>query len=329
MPPQIDDETAAALDPVLSAMETARLDIVGQVKVRARWRVPLCIAGGVLFWAFGEDGRGPLEFVLKVGFGYLLGDFWASYALSEQYRRLYKDKVLPQLAARFGALTYQAVRHLDMSKLRDEKIFPEYDRVIAEDELVGIYHGLAVSIVELKLEAGSGKSCRTVFNGLLAEVELPRRLRGDTAVLPDGGPLGNFRDWIAQGSRERVRLEDPRFEAAYQVWATDQIMARALLTPAFLERFLSLAELSSIGKPLALARDERLLLILPSYGKNLFEPPSYRLPTAGRTALAELERDIAAVLAVADAVIDLDYAARAVAADHVGSQVLQHMEGLA
>jgi hypothetical protein len=208
-----------------------------------------------------------------------------------------------------------------MSRLRDEKIFRDFDRIIAEDELVGIYRGLAVSIVELKLELGSGKSRRTVFNGLLAEVELPRQLQGDTAVLTDGGAFGNLRDWAARGGRERVRLEDPRFEAAYQVWATDQISARALLTPTFMERFLRIAELPGFGAPLALARDERLLLVLPSSGKNLFEPPSYRWPTAGRTALAELDRDIAAVLAVADAVIDLDYSARGIAAHPLGTVV--------
>ena len=45
-------------------------------------------------------------------------------------------------------------------------------------------------------------------------------------------------------------------------------------------------------------------------GRNLFEPPSYSKPAAAREALAQLHDDIEAVLRAADAVIDLDQAAR-------------------
>jgi hypothetical protein len=44
-----------------------------------------------------------------------------------------------------------------------------------------------------------------------------------------------------------------------------------------------------------------------SSGRNLFEPPSFQKPAANREALMQLRKDIAAVLAAADAVIDLDH----------------------
>jgi hypothetical protein len=78
-----------------------------------------------------------------------------------------------------------------------------------------------------------------------------------------------------------------------------------------MERFLAFAGAGHFGAPAALVQDNRLLMALETMGgRDLFEPPSYRKPAAGREALTQLHDDIASVLKAADAVIDLDQAAR-------------------
>jgi hypothetical protein len=224
---------------------------------------------------------------------------------------MYKDQVLPRLAARFGALGYRRPVGMDVATLRQRRLFDALDAVVAEDEIYGERHGLPISIVELRLTRGSGKNERTVFEGLLAEVGLPRNLTGSTLVIAEGGAFGNLPGRFRLGGGERVRLEDPRFEQRYEFYATDQIAARALLTPAFMERLLALGARSHFDPPTAVAEDNRLLLALPGAdGKDLFEPPSWRKPAASRAALIELSEDIEAVLQAADAVIDLDHFAR-------------------
>jgi hypothetical protein len=69
------------------------------------------------------------------------------------------------------------------------------------------------------------------------------------------------------------------------------------------------------GRPLVAARDNRLTLIIPRYGRDHFLAPGFRKAAASCASVIALYDDIARVLAVADAVIDLDQAARAVAAD--------------
>jgi hypothetical protein len=107
---------------------------------------------------------------------------------------------------------------------------------------------------------------------------------------------------------ERVLLEHPEFVRRYEVYSSDQIEARALLTPAFMERFTALAASSGFALPGALAEGNRLVVALPkSMGtRDLFEPPAYWKPAGGR-ALVGLERDIRAVLDVADTVVALDF----------------------
>lgn len=306
-----------SLAPVLAALEATRVDMVRQIKARQVSRIPLGAGAGLLFWIFTQFGKDPssiFDLFLFVGAGGFGGHVWASYKLSERYRRLYKERVLPQLAAQFGALSYRPAVMPDMGVLQEQYIFRDYDRVVAEDELFGTYRGLALSIVDLRLTKEAGESRQTIFDGLLTRIDLPRPLKGTTAVVADEGLFGNFRARMGAHGRERVRIEDPRFEQVYEVYGTDQIASRALLTPAFMERFLALNSLLGFGRPLALAQDNRLLIALPRAGAGrLFEPPNYREPAANRDALSKLYHDIRTVLDAADAVIDLDQAARAVA----------------
>lgn len=307
-------ELDADLAPVLARLETTRVDMAAEIDRRMRLRLPAGLAAGVLFWAwtqvYGEaPGLIPLALLSVIGAG--AGWAWAAAALSERYRRMYKSEVLPRLAASLGALEYRAATRPDASALRDQRLFPRFDRVDAEDEIVGSYHGVAISIMEVALVDTKPENDRKVFDGLLVRLTLPRTLDGTTAVIADTGLLGALRDLMGGSALQRVRLEDARFEDVYQVYGTDQIAARALLTPAFMERFLSLGERTGFMRPLALAQGNRLTITLAKQGyDNLFEPPDYRRPAGSRAALAKLHDDLQAVLRVAEAVIDLDQSLR-------------------
>lgn len=303
----------ATLEEVLAGLETARRETLARINRAAFWRVPLGIGLALGLWTWSQTTRDPADgedliaFVIAGGAG---GYFWAAWQLSEAYRRLYKSQVLPRIAARFGSLTWRRAEP-PLDDFRRHRLFPEWDRATAEDEIFGDYRGMPLSIVELTLTRGSGKRKRTVFRGVTCAVTLPRGLAGVTVVVPDRGMLGNLAERLRGGPCEPVRLEDPVFEKAYEVYASDQIAARALLTPAFMERFMSFAASGRFGAPVALVQENRLLLALASQtGHDLFEPPSYLKPAAARDAVVQLHDDIEAVLRAADAVIDLDQAAR-------------------
>lgn len=298
------------LAPSLTELEAIRVDTLRQVNVRLLTRVPCGLATAFGLWLFSQLGRDPgtlfnlLEFM---GLGGAIGWYWASRRLSDTYARRYKDRVLPKLAAQFGSLSYRRAIQPDLRLLRAQRIFREFDTAVAEDEIYGTYRGLPLNIVELKLTSGSGKEEREEFNGLVLTVELPRRLSGSTAVIADNGALGNFTDRFTGGGAKRVGLEDPSFEKVYEVYGTDQVEARALLTPTFMERFLTLGERPGFLRPLAVADGNRLTIALPQIGgRNLFEAPNYREPAASRSALERLYGDIRAVIGSADSVIDLD-----------------------
>jgi hypothetical protein len=305
------------LKDVLAELEATRLDIVRKVNARAMVRVPLCIAAGVgvlVLGALNEKGKsdddlfGSISMLVVAG---MMGYVWASGALSNQYAKLYKSRVLPRLAAQYGDITYRPAILPDLAAMKRERLFRDYDDVTAEDQLAGVHRGLNVVITEATLTEQKGKERRTEFSGLLIEVELPKRLQGVTAVIADLGAVGNWRDRMLGNGRQRVILEDPVFERVYEVYGSDQVEARYLLNPAFMERLLALGA-GTGDRPLVLAENSKLTIALPRPGgRSLFAVPSFTRPAASRDSLVKLDADIRALLEAADAVIALDNPARA------------------
>lgn len=121
---------------------------------------------------------------------------------------------------------------------------------------------------------------------------------------------------LAGSEMEPVQLEHQEFEERYDVHSTDQVEARALLTPAFMERFVALASKSHFALPGAIADGNRFVVAMPKrFGMHdLFEPPAYWQPSDGR-ALSALQGDIRTVLDFAETIMRLDFWAQGRLAD--------------
>ncbi len=95
---------------------------------------------------------------------------------------------------------------------------------------------------ETHLELNRSKDTSiTAFEGIIITLSMNKEFNGKTILKKDFGTMGN---WTKKKNidLERVRLEDPRFERFFEVYSSDQIEARYLLTPAFMDRLLQLIE---------------------------------------------------------------------------------------
>jgi hypothetical protein len=102
----------------------------------------------------------------------------------------------------------------------------------------------------------SGKSRRlvTTFQGIVMGYQFARPFSATTTVMRD---MSIFNAFGAMGAKwgsnlERVRLVDPRFEEAFEVYSSDQVEARYLVHPVFCERLIEM-ERAFHGKNLRLA----------------------------------------------------------------------------
>ncbi len=172
-----------------------------------------------------------------------------------------------------------------------------FNRSHFEDEVSGNYNGLIFSLVDAHLKDKQDKTTRTVFHGLLAAFEMTKSFHGRTLVLRDGGIIGNFLGGIGQ-NLERVKLEDPRFESTYEVYASDQIEARYLLTPAFMERVLLLEQ--RLGCRVRLAFDRNSLLMSIELNRDAFNIGNLDTPLADRMRMEAIVTDLMMIFDVVE-----------------------------
>ncbi len=194
----------------------------------------------------------------------------------KRYRGRIKRDIFPKILSFLGDYDFNAVCDRSIDHYSRWGIVPHHDREDSEDQIRGSHNGVDIELFETKLQQRrrSGKRTYyvTVFKGVAVSLTMHKRFHGKTIVVRDKGGVFN---WIkdAVSGLERVALEDPQFEKQFEVYSSDQIEARYLLTTAFMDRLLGLRE-SLGGKSLECSFYDRSLLMMIAVDRNLFEPGS-------------------------------------------------------
>ena len=160
------------------------------------------------------------------GFGYL--------PLAAVAKRA-KASVLAALCAPLG-IAYQAdgKEAPSFATFLSLHLLPRYDDRTFQDFFTGRRADVDFALCEASLHQGSGKNRRLVFQGQLFRLATPRRLASTTVVLRNtGGWLNRFE---CPSGLKPVGLEDPTFTKVFCVFGSDQVEAREILTPTFMER---------------------------------------------------------------------------------------------
>lgn len=163
------------------------------------------------------------------------------------YAQSVKVEIVKPLSKFFG-LEYKPEGSSEiLHQAKDAKILPSYNRGGAEDAFVGEVKGTTYEFTEahLKYESGSGKnsSTRPVFDGCIMRFKLPYSVSEDLLILSDAGLFNKLKDKTkAFSGMQHIALEDPVFEKMYQAYGRDQIEARRVLTPLFMQVLADLKE---------------------------------------------------------------------------------------
>ena len=107
------------------------------------------------------------------------------------------------------------------------------------------------------LRGGGRRRPGATFQGQIFALTFPRPFQGTTVLLRQAGWQTRFQ---RPTGLEVVGLEDPRFDAIWIAFGDDQVETRAVLTPAFMERLVSL-ESACAGRDIRCAFCEGQLMI--------------------------------------------------------------------
>jgi hypothetical protein len=274
--PTVDALMAGGLSQWLESQTAMRQE----AKAKVRQRTIISIAAGIILffiiWAIFGIGAGFFAGAMVGGAGQL----WAAAARTPVVNAI-KQEMNSRIAAAMGCkFTHTASPCPEFTTARTFEMLPSYDREAYEDQWQGEVAGRPFNLYEAHLQEwrGSGKNRRleTVFRGVLMTVGFAREFHGSTLIEREGNHMTLFgmRDSITiEGVKlERVKMVDPRFEDDFTVWSTDQVEARYLVHPAYVERLIAIEDGFSGQKVRALFHGGNLVIALEA--RDQFESGS-------------------------------------------------------
>jgi hypothetical protein len=112
-----------------------------------------------------------------------------------------------------------------------------------------------------------------VYIGFFVIISMNKNFKGKT-IVKENKLFKNMSFYI-----ERVHLEDPEFESKFDVYSTDQVEARYLLTTTFMERLLKIDAIHHQGIQ-CIFQDNHLLIMVPTkeewFSINTFEKGNFQ-----------------------------------------------------
>jgi hypothetical protein len=257
--------------------EKERVAAASLARRKLLWLTPLFVVVPIMGWKLlvwefnrSDDFEGIGFYFVILSFGAM---FWFIKKSIVTYQNSIKNEIFPRILNFVGEFTFTAEVANKVELFRDSGLIPSYSIENSEDYISGEYGGVKIELFETHLQKRrTGKNSRrvTVFNGLIIKLSMNKKFNGKTLVKQDKGSVGN---WFSTRSTKlaNVKLEDPKFENLFEVYSSDQIEARYLLTVSFMERLLELAEIFENAKIELCFENEHLIITIP-LRKPIFEP---------------------------------------------------------
>lgn len=193
------------------------------------------------------------------------------------YYKRSKESLLPVLAGFFGKFSYVYKSSISESLLQQSMIMKPYDLIDTDDCFEGTYDSVHISLTEYNLcerriERKSGYSRETYRkkgHGIIFNAEMNKNFNSQTIVVKDKGIFNRFSRYK---NMQKVGLESPEFEKAFEVYSDNQIIARYILTTVMLEYML---KLKNIFPKIEFSFFASQVLINIEVKQNLFECSSF------------------------------------------------------
>lgn len=234
------------------------------------------------FLWFAPAWLGDFKLVLAVG-GVLAVSAWG-YMPIQEAKKTIKIGINSAIARDLGiSYEHDVTPGEEYRAAKTYGLVPGCDRDSFEDRWFGKLEGHEFELYEAHLEErrGSGKNRRwvTVFRGAIIAMEFGRHFHSTTLLQRKGKHkkwfgLGGRKDYVDFGGQRLSYVDQvhPDFEDVFEVWSDDQVEARVLIHPSYVEHLLGVERAFRAKAVRALFRKGEVVLAVQ--GGNLFESGS-------------------------------------------------------
>ena len=220
------------------------------------------------------------------------------FGLKKKFENEIKQKIMPYVCKCLGDLKWKYAQCSFEQLLCKSGIIDRYNRVSYDDSFTGIYKDINYEICETSFyyKTGTGKnsSTRTVFKGVMIKLDMNKSFTGNTVIRPDtlkhASPAANLK---------HTTLEDVVFEKKFDVFTDDEVEARYLITPSFMERLNNMKTAFSADRVSCAFYDKYLLVGLHT-SKDLFSIFSLKEPVNDGKQFFTMFEEILSIIKLID-----------------------------
>ncbi|HMK24973.1 MAG TPA: DUF3137 domain-containing protein [Chitinophagaceae bacterium] len=252
---------------------------------RKRLAKQIILGYSLLGWTFvlfiitsssGSEITGVLTFV-----SFVTGAIITGIANNNRkgYVSTFKEKIVRRVINFIDpSLHYEPQRKVSQKDFERSGLFLKTpDSYSGDDYVEGSRGKTYFCFSELHVTRSVGDNSVTFFKGLFFIAEFNKHFQGRTYVWSETNPqLGFFRKIFTTfaDDLEKVKLESVDFKNSFSVYSSDQVEARYILTPSFMERLIRLEQL--IGQGISFSFVNTYIFVAVPMPDNLFEPAIYR-----------------------------------------------------
>lgn len=305
--------TDPTLGPILARLSALQIDLAARRRKALVTYMPVVVVAALVlcYFVIRDNGFNIVLVALLIGLPLIFGMAFISGPFQGKFRETFKADVLPSLLARHGQWDRRSGYDIELSGAAAMAAVPIHSIIQVDDAFVGTHRNVPVEVAELMLLTPSRRAGRRRRGGpkkshhsvLAITIHLDRPVPAPSAVIDAQRDQRYFQS-IAQGM-QAVELEDVVFNSVYDVYSSDQIGARALLTPAVMQRVIEVADGKEFLPPTLYAREGKLQIFLTTYNeRNLFEPGAVAIADMNHH-VESIDRDLGNAFAIVDTVIDM------------------------
>ena len=236
-----------------------------------------------------------IDIYIKISVAAVVIIEFIKFIRKKRFENQIKSKVMPLLMPAFNGFQWTQKQVISDPEIRCSKLFAAYVQQVTDDNFIGKYKGMPVRISEIILSKNNASGPtnqkyeqpnnvpdkvndiikefdpnlinlyeaehdKSSFGGVIVAINIPKRFKGHTVILPKNDKKNLYQE---------VKLEDVEFNKQFNTYSTDQVEARYLLTPAFMQRFKNIQHIFGADTISCSFLDNVLMIAIPT-NKDLF-----------------------------------------------------------
>ena len=273
--------------PVLEEMEQKRVDFLGQRKKILLVGIAMIVL--IIFiglFTLNQTGDFSQVFLILIVVTVIACVGYYNYQ-KRKVVNAYKSEVIPKIIESVdSSYHYDAKRHIEEYDFKASQLFRKPDRYSGEDFISGRLGKTDFKLSEVHAEyetrdKDGDSSYHTIFKGLFMIADFHKDFQGHTVVVPDKGGEGWLGRIVKRSSRKGkqiAKMENADFEKYFDVYTTDQVEARYILSMSMIENIIMLKEMfkskihiAFLNSCIYIAIDWKLNILEPKLNRTLLD----------------------------------------------------------